>query len=68
MLMRRLVTIALVLLLGGTAAWIMYPPARQWPIISHVGNFIGAPNSTPPPRMHPPIRKARKGAHRRHPS
>jgi multidrug efflux system membrane fusion protein len=59
--MRRLATIAVVLLLSGTAAWIMYPPARQWPIISHVGNFIGAPNSDTAPANAPADKNGAKG-------
>jgi len=41
--MRRLFTIAVVLLAAGAAIWFAYPPARQWPVLSHVGSVLAAP-------------------------
>lgn len=38
--MRRLFTIAVVLLAAGAATWFAYPPSRQWPVFSHLGNLV----------------------------
>lgn len=38
--MRRLFTIAAVLLAGGAVIWFAYPPSRQWPVFSHVGELV----------------------------
>lgn len=38
--MRRLFTIAAVLLTAGAVIWFAYPPSRQWPVFSHVGKLV----------------------------
>jgi multidrug efflux system membrane fusion protein len=38
--MRRLFTIAAVLLAAAATAWFAYPASRQWPVMSHVGALI----------------------------
>jgi multidrug efflux system membrane fusion protein len=38
--MRRSFTIAVVLLAAGAVTWFAYPPSRQWPVFSHVGNLV----------------------------
>lgn len=38
--MRRLLTIVVVLLAGAVAAWVAYPPSRQWPVVSQVSGLI----------------------------
>jgi multidrug efflux system membrane fusion protein len=38
--MRRLFTIAAVLVAAAATAWFAYPASRQWPVMSHVGALI----------------------------
>lgn len=38
--MRRLFTIAAVLLAAGAVIWFAYPPSRQWPVFSQVGKLV----------------------------
>ena len=38
--MRRLFTIAAVLLAAGAVIWFAYPPSRQWPVFGHVGKLV----------------------------
>jgi len=40
--MRRSFTIVAVLLAAATALWLAYPPARNWPVLSHVGALVVA--------------------------
>jgi multidrug efflux system membrane fusion protein len=44
--MRRLYVIAVVLAAAGVAAWVAYPPAREWPGIHQISSFVGAPPAT----------------------
>lgn len=44
--MRRLFTIAAVLLAAAAVTWFAYPPSRQWPVLSHVARLI-APTTGP---------------------
>jgi membrane fusion protein, multidrug efflux system len=39
---------AAVLAAAGVAAWVAYPPAREWPGIQQVGSFVGAPPAAKP--------------------
>jgi len=41
--MRRLYVMAVVLAAAGVAAWVAYPPAREWPGIQQISSFVGAP-------------------------
>jgi len=38
--MRRLFTIAAVLLAAAAATWFAHPPSRQWPVMSHVASLV----------------------------
>lgn len=40
--MRRLYVMVAVLAAAGVAAWVAYPPAREWPGIQQIGTFVGA--------------------------
>lgn len=44
--MRRLYVMAVVLAAAGVAAWVAYPPAREWPGIQQISSFVGAPPAT----------------------
>ena len=37
---------AVVLAAAGVAAWVAYPPAREWPGIQQISSFVGAPPAT----------------------
>jgi multidrug efflux system membrane fusion protein len=43
--MRRLFSIAAVLLAAAAVTWFAYPPSRQWPVLSQVGSFIAPTGS-----------------------
>lgn len=43
--MRRSLVIAAIVSVGLAAAWIVYPPAREWPGLQQLGELIGVPDS-----------------------
>jgi membrane fusion protein, multidrug efflux system len=51
--MRRSFTIAAVLLAAAAATWFAHPASRQWPVFSHVGNWIAAPAKETPAAQAP---------------
>jgi multidrug efflux system membrane fusion protein len=44
--MRRLYVMVAVLAAAGVAAWVAYPPAREWPGIQQIGSLVGAAPAT----------------------
>lgn len=44
--MRRLFVMAVVLAAVGVAAWVAYPPAREWPGVQQISSFVGTPPAT----------------------
>ena len=55
--MRRLYVIAAVLAATGVAAWVAYPPAREWPGIQQISSFVGAPPTATPATSTPGAKK-----------
>ncbi len=43
--MRRLLVIAAVLLAGLATTWFTYPPAREWPLLQQIAQYVGASGS-----------------------
>ena len=55
--MRRLYVMAAVLAATGVAAWVAYPPAREWPGIQQISSFVGAPPTATPATSTPGAKK-----------